>query len=281
MKEDQRKGKIQTEKQRRRNSPVTVLTNSIKNTSACQQTNTAVRDVQHPRTRLRVSKQTQQSGTCYIQEHVCVSANKHISQGRATSKNTSVCQQTNTAVRDVRHPRTRLCVSKQTQQSGTCDIQEHTVCIPAYSWATRQPTIWSSHLRVTSFVAIFNYVHRRPASASSAVENKRVIKKRISSQDVTGIVRNLTRQIMTVPQAVTERNTQQRSASYRRQFICFCITHKALTKKEAVVFISNLTASPHGFTSVHELPDATCKYSFQSRAKPRINRVLDLLIVCN
>ena len=50
MKEDQRKGKIQTEKQRRRNSPVTVLINSIKNTSACQQTNTAVRDVRHPRT---------------------------------------------------------------------------------------------------------------------------------------------------------------------------------------------------------------------------------------
>jgi len=50
--------------------------------------------------------------------------------------------------------------------------------------------------------------------------------------------------------------------------------------KETAIFQSNPTASPHSFTLVHELLEDICKQFFHSRAKPRMDRVLDLFTVC-
>jgi hypothetical protein len=128
-----------------------------------------------------------------------------------------------------------------------------------------------------TFLAEFNYVHRRPASGSSAVPNRRVIKKRrgSSSKITTDIVWHLTRHETTVPQVITEGKTRRTSAAYKRmQLFFFCITRKAIINEQTTIFQSNPTALPWSISYLKPLLTF-----FQYCAKPRTDRVLNLFTV--
>ena len=108
--------------------------------------------------------------------------------------------------------KTCLRVSKQMHQSH---VQEHTAS--AFQTTAGLP-VSQQHDRLgcasEAFVAEFNYVHRQPASASSAVQNRRVIKKRISSQDHQRYRKAPDTSETSVPQVITEWKTRQTSTIY-------------------------------------------------------------------